>query len=245
MTIDKKLSSPATDGFSLISNQKLLALYSAMLLCRRIAESSCGRLKRGRPSGSLTSILGHEAAAVGTAVDLLPADTVAPALWPQAVLKAINPSVSVSSGILPATRSARANHALANQESRNVTLLFSDSKKTSKASWQKALDLAGAQNLPMVFVSLNHEGDRQRPSEAHPAHRKKKGNAFPSICVDGNDVVAVYRVASEAIAHARKGHGPTIIECPLALPGDPISNMVKYLIRKGLVDEQLRISQAL
>jgi TPP-dependent pyruvate/acetoin dehydrogenase alpha subunit len=156
---------------------------------------------------------------------------------------------------LPATRSALANHAIANhaianhaiakQGSRSVTLLFSDGKQTSKASWQKALDLAAAQNLPMVFVSLNHEDDRQRPTEALPVRGKKKGYALPSIRVDGNDVVAVFRVASEAIARARKGHGPTIIECPLAYPADPIKNMEKYLIRKGLADEQLRASRAL
>jgi TPP-dependent pyruvate/acetoin dehydrogenase alpha subunit len=244
MTIDKKSSSPSTEGFSLISSQKLLALYSAMLLCRRIGESSRVRLKQGRPAGSLASILGHEAAAVGTAIDLLPADTVAPARWPDAVLKAINPSVSVCSGILPATRSAVANRALTNRESLSVTVLFSDSKRAAKASWQKALDLAAAQNLPALFVSLNQEGDRQRPAEALAVRGKKKGCAFPSICVDGNDVVAVYRVASEAIAHARKGHGPTLIECPLAHPCDPIKNMEKYLIRKGLVEEQLRASRA-
>jgi TPP-dependent pyruvate/acetoin dehydrogenase alpha subunit len=237
MTTDKKLSSQAAEGFSLISNQKLLALYSTMLLCRGIAESSGARLQQGRPSRRLISILGHEAAAVGAAIDLLPADTVAAALWPDAVLKAVNPSVSVSSGILDAARSALANHALTNEGSHSVTLLFSDSKRTSKASWRKALDLAAAQNLPMLFVSLNHEGDRQQPTQAVPVRQTKKGYAFPSICVDGNDVVAVYRVASEAIARARKGHGPTIIECPLAHPGDPIKNMEKYLIRKGLVHE--------
>jgi TPP-dependent pyruvate/acetoin dehydrogenase alpha subunit len=52
--------------------------------------------------------------------------------------------------------------------------------------------------------------------------------------VDGNDVVAVYRVASEAIAHARKGHGPTLIDCRLSIPADPLQNMRNYLIGKGL-----------
>jgi TPP-dependent pyruvate/acetoin dehydrogenase alpha subunit len=91
----------------------------------------------------------------------------------------------------------------------------------------------------MLFVSFNSGEDSGRPTELQPAPLKKKGYAFPSISVDGNDVVAVFRVASEAIAHARKGHGPTLIECPLENSGDPIQNMEKYLIRKGLVDEQL------
>jgi hypothetical protein len=57
--------------------------------------------------------------------------------------------------------------------------------------------------------------------------------------VDGNDVVAVYRVASEAIAHARNGHGPTVIDCRLSGPGDPIENMLRYLIGKGLDPGQI------
>jgi pyruvate dehydrogenase E1 component alpha subunit len=66
-----------------------------------------------------------------------------------------------------------------------------------------------------------------------------ESSLLPSISVDGNDVVAVYRVATEAIAHARKGHGPTLIDCQLVNPGDPLQNMKKYLMRKGLVDEKV------
>ena len=64
----------------------------------------------------------------------------------------------------------------------------------------------------------------------------KKVCSFPSMAVDGNDAVAVYRVAHEAIAHARMGHGPTLIDCQIDLsnPGDPILNMQNYLTRKGL-----------
>jgi TPP-dependent pyruvate/acetoin dehydrogenase alpha subunit len=63
---------------------------------------------------------------------------------------------------------------------------------------------------------------------------KRNGYAFPFISVDGNDVAAAYRVASEAVTHARKGNGPTLIDCRLSTPGDPIENMRKYLIGKGL-----------
>ena len=73
---------------------------------------------------------------------------------------------------------------------------------------------------------------------------------FPSIAVDGNDVVAVYRVAQECIARARNGGGPALIEChilPHAVqPGqkasnhrihttiDPVAAMEQYLTTKGL-----------
>ena len=64
--------------------------------------------------------------------------------------------------------------------------------------------------------------------------------SFPTITVDGCDVVAVYRVASEAIEHARKDHGGTHIDCIAALSEDPIRKMEKYLSGKGLLTSDLK-----
>jgi pyruvate dehydrogenase E1 component alpha subunit len=60
--------------------------------------------------------------------------------------------------------------------------------------------------------------------------------------VDGNDVVAVYRVATESIAHARKGNGPTLIECMIerSKAHDPIRKMERYLKRKGLFSREMK-----
>jgi len=52
-------------------------------------------------------------------------------------------------------------------------------------------------------------------------------------------VVAVYRVSTEAIAHARKGNGPTLIECILD-GSDPILKMEEYLKRKSLFSEGMK-----
>lgn len=225
---------PADNGFSLISNQKLLALYYAMVRCRRIAENAGNRPEKRQAATRTNSILGHEAAAVGAAIDLLLHDTVAAAHWPDAALKAINPTVSVASRIPLAARSVRA----AQQELR-ITLLFSNSNRASQASWLKALTLAMARNLPMLFVSLHGREGSASGTGVEAIPLRKKGYAFPSITVDGSDVVAVYRVASEAITHARKGHGPTLIECHYFPSGDPIQSMKNYLIRKGLNPEEL------
>ena len=229
MTTYKQEPALADDGFSLISNQKLLTLFSTMVHCRRIAETSRAPLKNGSSNGSRNSILGHEAAAVGVAIDLLPGDTVAHALWPDAVLKAINPLVSTTSDISLACRSA-----VAMKQTRNLTILFSSGTRIWQARWKKALNLAADQNLPMIFVSFNGHEDLSGSFDAQILPLMSKGYAFPSINVDGNDVVAVCRVAAEAIAHARKDHGPTLIGCMVADFGDPLQNMEKYLIRRGL-----------
>jgi pyruvate dehydrogenase E1 component alpha subunit len=79
------------------------------------------------------------------------------------------------------------------------------------------------------------------------------------MAVDGNDAVAVYRVAHESIARARKGRGPTLIECvhfildesakrrnsANSLRGrDPIRNMEQYLAGKKLFSAGLRSEAA-
>jgi TPP-dependent pyruvate/acetoin dehydrogenase alpha subunit len=221
-TTIKSDSAPADDGFSLISRQKLLTLYAAMRNCRRISEDSRSRRKK------VGAVLGNEAALVGSAIDLHSHDTVAPALWPVAAYKAINSSVSITSHISVAARSA-----LADKDGRRITLLFSNGKQNAQASWFKTLTLAADHNLPVLFVSLG------RPVGAESPPMKRAGYSFPWIAVDGNDVVAVYRVASEAITHARKGNGPSLIDCRLSIPGDPLQVMEKYLIGRGLVPGKL------
>jgi TPP-dependent pyruvate/acetoin dehydrogenase alpha subunit len=213
----------ADKGFSLISNRKLLTLYNTMLTCRRIAQKAGSKHKATSPA---ESIFGHEAAAVGAAINLTAQDTVAPALWPQAALKAINPAAAVAASFPLA-----AQKALAEKNPQQITLIFSSRKRTSQSSWLKTLALAADHNLPILFISLD-TGTSSIDVEA--LRLKRKHYALPHINVDGNDVVAVYRVASEAITHARNGHGPTLIDCQLSASGDPIDNMQKYLIGKGV-----------
>ena len=211
------------DGFSLISRQKLLTLYSAMLRCRSIAE------QLGNPMKKANSVLGQEAAAVGAAIDLLPHDTVVADLWPDAALNAINPTVSIAPAISVASRSTAGDN-----NGGGITVLFSSSRRSWHSSWLKTLALAAGQNLPFLFVSLSGPDVDQGIDGAAVLPMGSKGYSLPLIAVDGNDVVAVYRVASEAIAHARKGHGPTLIDCRRSIPGDPLKSMKKYLLDKGL-----------
>ena len=209
-------------GFSLISNRKLLALYAAIAACRKMAENS------GKKTGGSQSIRGHEAAFVGAAIDLQAGDTVAPTLWPHAALKLVSPQASVATTVSQAASAARAN-----KDRTRITLLFSSPTQAAQSPWLKALALAADNDLPILFITLDQRETSGSTSPVSAIPLKKKDYYFPSINVDGNDVVAVYRVASEAITHARKGHGPTQIHC-LSDSGDPLENMRKYLIGKGL-----------
>jgi TPP-dependent pyruvate/acetoin dehydrogenase alpha subunit len=219
----------ADQGFSLISNQKLLSLYAAMLACRRISEMPRGRLRENRNIHRAGFLRGHEAAAVGAAIDLRAEDTVAPAVLPDPALLAINPRVQVAPSISLAVRAAHKNADVS-----KITLIFSSHRRGSESSWLNAIALAGEHNLPVLFVSLDRSQTPREAAAVEAIRIKRKGYALPSICVDGNDVVAVYRVASESITHARNGHGPSLIDCRLSSLGDPLEGMQNYLVGKGL-----------
>jgi TPP-dependent pyruvate/acetoin dehydrogenase alpha subunit len=214
----------ANKGFALISNRKLLALYTAMVECRRLAEQAQRKTRR-----AADSILGHEAAAVGAAIDLVAHDVVAPALWPDGAFKAINPAPAIVSTFPQALR-----HAAAANGTQQIALLFSSQKPAAQPAWLSAVTRAAHENLPILFVFLSRPQMKVEPAVGQAALIERKGHALPVIHVDGSDVVAVYRVATEAITHARKGNGPTLIDCRLSEPADPIQSMQNYLIGKGL-----------
>jgi len=248
---------PIQNGFSLISNEKLLALYVTMLKCRMLQERADGLVKRRRRA-TIERVTRLEAAAVGTLIDLDAADTLVSCghdlitgFIKGASLKralsefqgrdAVHGARRIDSATTIAARlQAAAAGALANKTRKNnkIAVAFRGESSAAVGAWRKALHEAFVHNLPMIFLS-------QSGPDLDKILAGLQENKVPIMTVDGNDVVAVYRVASEAIGHARKGNGPTVIECKTLnltgrddgdrpCEGDPILNMETYLIRKGL-----------
>ena len=56
---------------------------------------------------------------------------------------------------------------------------------------------------------------------------------YPGIIVDGQDVVAVWRVAQESIHRARNGAGPTLIDCRMDSKRDPLAHMEHYMRKRN------------
>jgi TPP-dependent pyruvate/acetoin dehydrogenase alpha subunit len=259
MMIKSKEKTPAPaakNGFSLISNEKLLELYSAMLKCRMIEERVRILFKQNTFTGNYDSPVGQEAAAVGVAIDLLPEDNIVPLSrdfipcfikgLPLEKLFARLFNVIPPPSTIAAQLNITTSVALVNKTKKNnkIAVAFSSRGSTPLSFWHEALNSAGVHTLPIIFVSqniLSPESVTPNPqTKTKHLPLKTKAYSFPSITVDGNDVVAVYRVASEAIAHARKGNGPTLIECKRWKANDPMLNMEKYLIRKGLFSEEFK-----
>ncbi len=103
------------------------------------------------------------------------------------------------------------------QKKANVVVALSGDGSTSLGLWHEAVNFAGVHKLPIIYVVENNlwaESVSVRLQTAvEDLSIKAQAYGFPGITVDGNDVVAVYRVAREAIARARRGEGPTLIEC--------------------------------
>ena len=135
---------------------------------------------------------------------------------------------------------------------------------TSRGDFHEALNFASVLKLPVVFFCNNNQYAYSTPLEKQMAIKdvaeRSLAYAMPSEIVDGNDVVAVYKVAKEAYKKARAGEGPTFIECKtMRMHGhsehdaakyvprelleewkkkDPIQRMEKYLIENNMASEK-------
>jgi len=88
---------------------------------------------------------------------------------------------------------------------------------TSRGDWHEGLNLASVQALPVVFICNNNQYAYSTPLSKQMACRNvaDRGPAYniPGEIVDGNDVLAVYEAGARAVAHARSGAGPYLLEC--------------------------------
>jgi 2-oxoisovalerate dehydrogenase E1 component alpha subunit len=87
---------------------------------------------------------------------------------------------------------------------------------TSEGDFYEAINLAGAWNLPVVFVINNNQWaisvPRSQQTSTETLAQKAIAAGFKGLQVDGNDVLATRIVIGEALEKARKGEGPTLIE---------------------------------
>jgi pyruvate dehydrogenase E1 component alpha subunit len=98
-----------------------------------------------------------------------------------------------------------------------VAVAFFGDGTTNIGAFHEALNFAVVWNLPVVFVCENNLYMEYTPIDLvsavpNPAADRGPAYGLDGIVVDGNDADAVYHVASQAIARARAGDGPSLIE---------------------------------
>lgn len=98
-----------------------------------------------------------------------------------------------------------------------VAVCFFGDGAANQGTFHESLNLASIWKLPVIFVAENNGYAESTPVTYHMSCRDIAERAvsydMPGVAVDGLDVLAVYEAAGEAIARARRGEGPSLIEC--------------------------------
>jgi acetoin:2,6-dichlorophenolindophenol oxidoreductase subunit alpha len=103
------------------------------------------------------------------------------------------------------------------EKSDNVVIAYFGEGASNVGDFHEALNFAGVQQLPIVFVCENNQYAYSVPLEKTMAIDdvaiRAEGYGFEGVAINGNDVLAVYQSMQGALARARGGEGPTLIEC--------------------------------
>jgi acetoin:2,6-dichlorophenolindophenol oxidoreductase subunit alpha len=247
---------------------KLKELYATMVKCRMLAEHVYARPSSRNLPG--IAPLGGEAMLVGAGAHLLAQDCVVLAHGgcvaslikgtPLRSILARIPEVKKTNGLGPAEHAGGGAHTpqlnmagglSLSREMKDkgaVTLIFCAPDAASLVFDPRAMALAATEKLPLVCVA---ESGLPADPDARAARPATVDSAYyPRIVVDACDVVAVFRVAQEAVRRARQGHGPALIECVTArtearagnshapAEDDPVLFMEHYLRRRGLWSDE-------
>lgn len=217
----------------------LLALYRNMVFTRLYDERAIA-LQRTGQLGTFASSLGQEAIGAGVGHAMRPEDIIIPSFrengallfrrfrvrdlllyWGGDERGMANPElgddfpicVPISTHTTQATGVAFA--VKYRKQPRVVVCLLGDGG-TSKGDFYEAINLAGAWNLPLVFVINNNQWaisvPRNLQTRSETLAQKAIAAGIPGLQVDGNDPIAVRHYVAEAIEKARDGAGPTLIE---------------------------------
>jgi acetoin:2,6-dichlorophenolindophenol oxidoreductase subunit alpha len=140
----------------------------------------------------------------------------------------------------------------AKRQGRVAAALFGDGA-TNQAYFHECLNMAKVLSLPALFVCENNFYGEFTPMVAVTAGADIAGRgrayAVPSATVDGNDLWAVHAAAAEAVARARAGDGPTLLECRTYRhyghsKGDPATYRPKQEVEHWLERDPLKIARA-
>jgi pyruvate dehydrogenase E1 component alpha subunit len=99
----------------------------------------------------------------------------------------------------------------------SVCISFFGDGASNQGTFHESLNLASIWKLPVIFIAENNQYAQTTPQKYHmnvkSISERATAYGIPGVLVDGNDVMAVYETAREAVRKARVGAGPTLVEC--------------------------------
>lgn len=136
-----------------------------------------------------------------------------PNMWADKALNIVSPSAPVGSQLPMAVGIAMAAKYCGDKI---VALTYFGDGATSTHGFHSAMNFAGVFRAPLIFVCQNNQWAISLPVKKQTASKniaiKAGAYGFDGIRVDGNDILAVYKVTKEAVEKARRSEGPTLIE---------------------------------
>ena len=272
-----------------LDEEFLLEALRWMLLSRMLDERATTLQRQGR-LGVYSPVMGQEASVVGSMLPLEPArdwlvpqyrETVAyvhhgyplERIFANYFGKGMAGRIPDGVNLLPTqvALAAQLQHAvglawgLKLQKQPGIVMTYIGDGGSSEGDFHEALNLAGVVKAPIVFFMQNNQWaistPRRLQSAAPSFSLRAAGYGFEGVEVDGNDVMAVQAAAAAAVARARSGEGPTLIEAVTyrmsfhnttddpsryrdsaeyeeASKRDPIARVTVYLAALGMWDER-------
>lgn len=221
-----------------LTPEELRGLYRDMVLTRRF-DGEAVTLQRQGELGLWASLLGQEAAQIGSGRATRPDDYVFPTYrehgvaWTRDVdplnllgmFRGVNHggwdpnennfhlyTIVIGSQTLHATGYAM---GVAKDGAESAVLAYFGDGASSQGDVAEAFTFAAVYNAPVVFFCQNNQWAISEPTEKQsrvPIYQRAAGFGFPGVRVDGNDVLAVLAVTRAALEHARSGQGPMLVE---------------------------------
>ncbi|WP_323375853.1 pyruvate dehydrogenase (acetyl-transferring) E1 component subunit alpha [Streptomyces alkaliterrae] len=270
-----------------LTADELRGLYRDMVLTRRF-DAEATSLQRQGELGLWASLLGQEAAQIGSGRALRDDDYVFPTYREHGVAwcRGVDPSNLLgmfrgvnNGGWDPNTNNfhlytivigSQALHAtgyamgVAKDGADSAVIAYFGDGASSQGDVAEAFTFSAVYNAPVVFFCQNNQWAISEPTEKQsrvPIYQRAQGYGFPGVRVDGNDVLACLAVTRAALAHARSGQGPMLVEAFTYRMGahttsddptryrtdderaaweakDPILRLRTYLEKQGLADEE-------
>jgi len=223
-----------------VDDDLLGRMYRAMLRARRFDERLL-TLQRQGDVGTFAPIKGQEASQIGAVACIDEEDWLIPAfretaamLWrgtPMSQILLFNAGFNEGAAIpeekhdfpIAVPVASQLPHAVGIAYAAKlrgdsiVAMTFFGDGATSEGDFHEAMNFAAVFELPVVFVCQNNQWaisvPRERQTRSRTLAQKAIAYGMPGSQVDGNDVLAVYSAAEQAVQRARDGDGPTLIEC--------------------------------
>ncbi|NBE55018.1 pyruvate dehydrogenase (acetyl-transferring) E1 component subunit alpha [Streptomyces boluensis] len=221
-----------------LSPDELRGLYRDMVLTRRF-DAEATSLQRQGELGLWASLLGQEAAQIGSGRALRDDDYVFPTYrehgvaWCRGVppenllgmFRGVNHggwdpntnnfqlyTIVIGSQTLHATGYAM---GVAKDGADSAVIAYFGDGASSQGDVAESFTFSAVYNAPVVFFCQNNQWAISEPTEKQtrvPLYQRARGYGFPGVRVDGNDVLACLAVTRSALERARRGEGPTLVE---------------------------------